>query len=175
MSDDLHHGRRETPTERQDRLWADLLQELRVMQTGAQLMAGFLLTLPFQSRFWDLTDNQRHLYLFLVTIAILTTALVMTAVAVHQRLSGRHLKHRVVATGQWVVRGVVVLISVMLVAISVFIFDLVISATAAWIVGVAVALVLIALLVVVPRVLVNLREPDEDPETEARDARTVTD
>lgn len=41
-------GRDETPAEQQDRKWVDQLQELRVMQTGVQLIAGFLLTLPFQ-------------------------------------------------------------------------------------------------------------------------------
>ena len=31
-----------------DRNWVELLQELRVLQTGVQILAGFLLTLPFQ-------------------------------------------------------------------------------------------------------------------------------
>jgi hypothetical protein len=38
-------ARHETPTERLDRNWGDLLQELRVVQTGVQLLTGFLLTL----------------------------------------------------------------------------------------------------------------------------------
>ncbi|HEY0891147.1 MAG TPA: DUF6328 family protein [Nocardioides sp.] len=159
--DEFHHGRRETPTERMDRLWGDILQELRVTQTGAQLMAGFLLTLPFQSRFWELSDGQRSLYLVLVGIAVLTTTLVMTAVAVHQRLSGRHLKHRVVATGQAVVRGVVGLIALMLVGITVFIFDIVVSLTAACVAGAVVAVLLVVLLLVVPKVLVRLGDADD--------------
>ena len=40
--------RNETDEEQADRKFADILQELRVMQTGVQLTAGFLLTLPFQ-------------------------------------------------------------------------------------------------------------------------------
>ncbi len=44
-------ARDETPMQRLDRNWADLLQELRVVQTGVQLLTGFLLTLPFQARF----------------------------------------------------------------------------------------------------------------------------
>ncbi len=43
-------ARKETPTQRLDRNWGDLLQELRVVQTGVQLLTGFLLTLPFQAR-----------------------------------------------------------------------------------------------------------------------------
>jgi hypothetical protein len=41
-------GRNETFEERLDRNWMELLQELRVLQTGVQLVAGFLLTLPFR-------------------------------------------------------------------------------------------------------------------------------
>lgn len=43
--------RGETEIERLDRNWNSLLQELRVVQTGVQLLTGFLLTLPFQQRF----------------------------------------------------------------------------------------------------------------------------
>lgn len=34
-------ARSETETERLDRNWASLLQELRVVQTGVQLLTGF--------------------------------------------------------------------------------------------------------------------------------------
>ena len=50
------------------------------MQTGAQLTAGFLLTLPFQEQFEDLDRFQVGLYLALVLLAALTTALVMAPV-----------------------------------------------------------------------------------------------
>lgn len=143
-------GRDETPTERLDRLWADILQELRVMQTGAQLFAGFLLTLPFQSAFRDLDDFGKGLYLTLVALAVVTTALVMTAVATHQRLTGRRVKDRVVAVGQNVVRGVVLLLALILVGITVFVFDTVIDRTVALWAGAIAAVVLTALLAVVP-------------------------
>jgi len=42
--------------QRLDRNCGDLLQELRVVQTGVQLLTGFLLTLPFQARFADLSN-----------------------------------------------------------------------------------------------------------------------
>jgi hypothetical protein len=68
--------RDESEAEREDRRWEDMLQELRVMQTSAQLTAGFLLTLPFQQSFSKLSDNQERFYLFLVMLAALVTALV---------------------------------------------------------------------------------------------------
>ena len=78
---------------------ADMLQELRVMQTSAQLTAGFLLTLPFQQAFANLSTNQERFYLFLVMLAALVTALVLAPVAIHRRLSGQQVKHRVVSAG----------------------------------------------------------------------------
>ena len=52
-------GRNETDAERDDRNWNELLQELRVTQTGVQLLTGLLLTLPFQQRFSLLDDSRR--------------------------------------------------------------------------------------------------------------------
>ena len=158
-----HPDRRETATERQDRLWADLLQELRVTQTGAQLLAGFLLTLPVQPAFAELTVWQKTLYLVLVVLAVLTTAMILTAIAVHQRLSGRHLKARVVAAGRITVKSVVGTLALVLVGISVFVFDLVVSTEVALGVGAAVSLLLVLLLIVVPHLLVRTRpEPGEE-------------
>lgn len=56
-------ARSETPTMRLDRNWDDLLQELRVAQTGVQLLTGLLLTVPFRSRFLDLVPQQLAVYL----------------------------------------------------------------------------------------------------------------
>lgn len=148
-------GRQETPEERLDRLWDDLLQEFRVMQTGAQLTAGFLLTLPFQQRFGHLDGFQRGLFLGLVVIALVTTALVMTAIAVHQRLSGRHLKERVVATGRALMKAILTTLSLLIVGISILMFDMVLERWIAGLVGVLVGMLLVGLLVVLPRTIMT--------------------
>lgn len=158
MSEDKPHlvdGRNETPEERLDRLWDDLLQELRVMQTGAQLTAGFLLTLPFQQRFAGLDHAQRGLFLGLVVLALLTTALIMTAIAVHQRLSGRHIKERVVATGRRLMSGILTTLSLLIIGISVLMFDLVVDRWVALTVGVLFGVVLAGLLLVLPRAVLS--------------------
>ena len=46
----------------------DLIQELRVLQTGVQFLTGFLLTLPFQQKFAQLSDAQVRLYLGIVAV-----------------------------------------------------------------------------------------------------------
>src|SRR5215217_6180305 len=68
---DLTDGRNESLNERMDRNWNELLQELRVTQTGTQIFTGFLLTIAFQSRFNELTTFQVRIYLILVTAAML--------------------------------------------------------------------------------------------------------
>jgi len=152
--------RHETTAERMDRLFGDLLQELRVMQTGAQLTSGFLLTLPFQSRFGELSTLDKYVYLALVALSLATTALVMSAVAVHQRLSGRHVKDRVVAIGRRLLSGVLVCLALLVAGIGFFVFDMVTDLPAAIAAAAALAALLIGLLVVLPRMLLT-RKPDE--------------
>ncbi|QYF73171.1 DUF6328 family protein [Cryobacterium sp. PAMC25264] len=48
--DAAHDGRDETVTERLDRNWNELLQEVRVIQAGSQILTGFLLAAVFQLR-----------------------------------------------------------------------------------------------------------------------------
>ncbi|GAB3770465.1 SNF family Na+-dependent transporter [Nocardioides ginsengisegetis] len=155
MSDDQGDAE-ETDKERLDRKWEELLQELRVMQTGAQLTAGFLLTLPFQQKFATLDDFQRTLYLFLVAVAALTTATVMGPVAVHRRLSGEHVKERVVVTAHRLVHVVLLGVSTLIAGMALLIFDVVVDR---W-VAVAVAGALLAYLVTV-LVLLPARLSDE--------------
>jgi len=88
--------RGESEAEREDRKYDDLLQELRVIQTSAQLTAGFLLTLPFQQRFADLSTAQERFYLVLVVLAALVTAAVLGPVAMHRQLSGLKAKGQLV-------------------------------------------------------------------------------
>jgi hypothetical protein len=151
-------GRHETPAERADRKFGDLLQELRVMQTGAQLIAGFLLTLPFQPSFADLDDFQRDFYLVLVVLAGLTTALVMTPVAIHRKLSGRHVKGRLVQAAGTIMTGALGAVSLLVIGIIMFIFDVVVDRTWAIVVGGGTAVVLAGLLVLIPFRLVGPRD-----------------
>jgi hypothetical protein len=150
MPDEGRRGRDETDEERLDRKWNDLLQELRVMQTGAQLTAGFLLTLPFQETFSDLDSFQRALYLALVVLAALTTALVIAPVAVHRRLSGRHIKERLVTTAHRLVAAGLASIALLVAGMVLLIFDVVVDRTAALVACGAVAVVLAGLLVALP-------------------------
>ena len=74
--------------QRRDRNWADLLRELRVIQTGVQLLTGFLLTLPFQSRFEQLTHFQQVVHLVTLSAAVISTGFLIAPVSLHRFLFG---------------------------------------------------------------------------------------
>jgi hypothetical protein len=71
---------------RLDRNWDEMLQELRVAQTGVQILTGFLLTVPFSNRFEDLSQDQVRIYLTVLCGAVLTTSFVIAPVAFHRIL-----------------------------------------------------------------------------------------
>jgi Family of unknown function (DUF6328) len=82
--------RDETELERLDRNWNSLLQELRVVQTGVQLLTGFLLTLPFQQRFDVLSQQIQVVYLVTVACSVGATVLLIAPVGIHRLLFRRH-------------------------------------------------------------------------------------
>jgi hypothetical protein len=88
----------ESEAQRDDRNFIELLNELRVVGIGVQVLFGFLLALPFTTRFSRLDAAQRGVYLATVTLAALSTALLVAPVAYHRLLFRRHEKERVVRT-----------------------------------------------------------------------------
>ena len=88
----------ETEAQRDDRNFIELLNELRVVGIGVQVLFGFLLSLPFTNRFSRLDTAQRGVYLATVTLAALSTALLVAPVAYHRLLFRRHEKESVVKT-----------------------------------------------------------------------------
>src|SRR6266700_4045123 len=81
--------RDESQAERDDRNLAELLQELRVVSLGVQVLFGFLLSLPFTMRFERLSDHQRDLYLTSVVLSAVAATLLLSPVAYH-RVVFRH-------------------------------------------------------------------------------------
>jgi hypothetical protein len=148
---DTDDDRDESESERLDRNWDELLQELRITQTGLQLLSGFLLTLPFTQVFPTLDDGQQWLYLALVVIAGIAVGVNMTPIMLHRRVFGAHRKDRVVAVGHVMIQVVMAGVALLIVGMSVLIFSVVISWTAGFVAGAALAVVLGVLLGVVPR------------------------
>ncbi|MEW5808109.1 MAG: DUF6328 family protein [Actinomycetota bacterium] len=135
--------RHETEIERLDRNWASLLQELRVVQTGVQLLTGFLLTLPFQQRFTVLGDKMQMVYLATVSASVLSTALLIAPVGMHRVLFRRHRLDTLVTAAHRCAYAGLLLLGVAVTGMTIIIFDTVAGLTAAVIAGVA-ALLLFA-------------------------------
>ncbi|MEU9167983.1 DUF6328 family protein [Streptomyces sp. NPDC048420] len=89
-------ARNETPLERADRNFGELLQELRVTQTGVQILFAFLLTLAFTQRFPSLDTFQRATYVITLLLAVVAAALFTAPAALHRSLFQRGAKARIV-------------------------------------------------------------------------------
>jgi hypothetical protein len=148
MADD---ARDETPQERADRNWNDLLQELRVSQTGVQVLAGFLVTLPFQSRFGELDSFQRGWYVGLLALAFATVAVMLSPVAIHRRVFQDDAKPELVQAGHRLTSVALGMIAVLMGGIFVLVVDMVFDRAAAAAGAVGAAVVLAGLLLVLPK------------------------
>ena len=77
-------GRDETEIERLDRNLSELLQELRVALPGVQVLFAFLLTIPFNQRFVELTETQKDIYLVTFLATTVSAALLIAPTAYHR-------------------------------------------------------------------------------------------
>jgi Family of unknown function (DUF6328) len=139
------YERDESQSERLDRNWAELLQELRVVQTGVQLLTGFLLTLPFQQRFPMLSHTQHTLYLVVVMLSALATALLIAPVALHRLLFRQHARREQVSLAHWMALAGSAMLGLALCGVVTLIFDVVIGLAAGIVLG-AVTLTIVGLL-----------------------------
>jgi hypothetical protein len=89
-------ARPESVAQRDDRNLGELVQELRVVGLGVQVLFGFLLSLPFTMRFTKLSGAQRDLYVASLVLAAVATALLIGPVAYHRLVFRRGMKERLV-------------------------------------------------------------------------------
>lgn len=64
--------------------YQELIDELRVILPGVQVLFAFLITAPFSGRFGDLTDAQRVLYAVSLVTSTLALIVLLTPVAYHR-------------------------------------------------------------------------------------------
>ncbi|MFI8905475.1 DUF6328 family protein [Streptomyces albidoflavus] len=129
-------GRTETREERADRQWSELLQELRVAQTGVQVLFAFLLAVAFQPRFEDLGSTDRTIYVVTVVLAAATAAALIGPVSYHRLLTGRRLKPQtVVWASRLTVLGLLLLLCTMCAALLLVLRFALHNATAFWLVA----------------------------------------
>jgi putative flippase GtrA len=145
-------GRNETDSQRLDRNYGELLQELRVAQVGVQILFASLLTVVFTDRFTTISTSQRVTYVITLLAAAAATALLVGPVAFH-RIVFRHsqkddlvrVSHRMALVG-------LAALSVALVGVVLFILEEVLGQRPAIWFGAGVAAVYVLLWLVIPLV-----------------------
>ena len=123
------YTRDETEAQKLDRNWNELLQELRVSQTGVQVLTGFLLTLPLQPAFARITTLERNLYVAAISLSILATGLLVAPVSMHRVLFRKRRKESLVEVGNWVAKGGLVALALASATVAAFVFSLVFTET----------------------------------------------
>ena len=125
----------ESEAERLTRNLNELLQELRVTQTGIQILTGFLLTLPFSQRFKDLDATQRGAFLAILAGSVVTTGLVTSPVAFHRVLFRHGQRPWLVQAANRAARAGLTFLALTTSGVVWLVFDLVTTRTLAWVAG----------------------------------------
>ena len=142
--------RNETHAEKLDRNWNELLQELRVTQTGVQILSGFLLTLPFQSRFPELTRDQIVLYLITTGLSVVATGLLVAPVSAHRLLFRQREKDALVSEGNALAQAGLAVLGLTVVATLALIFSVVLDTRAAVVAGASALVFFVVIWLVLP-------------------------
>ncbi|MFE2163975.1 DUF6328 family protein [Streptomyces sp. NPDC059447] len=129
-------GRDESPEERADRQWQELIQEIRVAQTGVQILLGFLLTVAFTPHFQGLPQADKTIYVVTVVLGSLATGALIGPVAFHRIVSGRRIKPEAVV---WAARltftGIVLLLATLTSALFLVLRVTIHNGLVPWLVG----------------------------------------
>ncbi|MFD4240265.1 DUF6328 family protein [Streptomyces sp. NPDC058525] len=129
-------GRDESADERADRQWQELIQEIRVAQTGVQILFGFLLTVAFTPAFQGLAQTDKSIYIVTVVLGSLATGALIGPVAFHRIVSGHRIKPEAVA---WAARltftGLVLLLATCTTALFLVLRVATHNAVVPWLVG----------------------------------------
>ena len=145
------------------RNWDELLQEIRVTQTGVQILTGFLLTVPFSNRFGELTAFQKDVYLAVLAGSVLTTGLVVAPVAMHRVLFRQRRRELLVEWGNRFAMSGLALLALTVSGVVLLVVDVVVGTTAGWVASGALLLVLTVLWAVLPRVVDHVDDRPRNP------------
>ena len=120
-------ARGETPMQRADRAYGEILQEVRVAQTGVQILFAFLLALAFQARFPAITSFQRGVYVVTLMLCAAAAALLIAPASFHRVVYRRRLKHHLVRIASRLALFGLVLLLLALISALLLILDVVIG------------------------------------------------
>lgn len=142
----------ESVKDRLDRNWIELLQELRVTQTGVQILTGFLLTIPFSEGYDMLTGSQKAIYLCVLSGSVVSTALFVGPVAFHRALFRRGERPWLVSAANSLALAGLATLGLTICGVVWLAFDVVAGSAASTIASIACAIFFLTLWAAIPYV-----------------------
>ncbi|MCW3816763.1 DUF6328 family protein [Micromonospora sp. DR5-3] len=155
---------KETEKQRWQRNFADLLQELRVAQTGVQILFAFLLTLPFSNGFTRTTGFQKHVYIVSLLAAAAATAMIISPVAFHRALFRQGRKPELVRYAHLMATGGLAFMLISMVSAVLLITDFVLSRPVALVLSALTAVWFLVFWLILPFARRNWGDGDIDDE-----------
>ncbi|MFF0297927.1 DUF6328 family protein [Kitasatospora sp. NPDC004614] len=150
----------ENPQARADRRLVEMLQELRVLQTGVQIVFAFLLGVAFTPRFAELDDVRQDLYVVVLLLSVVAAAVLATPVALHRGLAHHPDRRRIVKVSARIAQVGLVLLAMALSGAVLLVLAVVLGFPAAVPITAVIALVFAGLWFFLPW-LVRRGVPDE--------------
>jgi hypothetical protein len=143
-------GRDETELERADRNLTDLLGELRVALPGVQVLFAFLLSVPFTTRFHEVTSFQKQVYLATLLCSAVASALLIAPSAHHRVQFRQQDKSHIVVVGNRFALGGLVALALAMTGVVLLVCDVLFSPATTVIATAATAIMFAALWFAVP-------------------------
>jgi Family of unknown function (DUF6328) len=166
---ELPKMRNETEKHRWDRNFSDLLQELRVAQTGIQILFAFLLTLPFSNGFPKTTAFQKDVYVVALLSAAGAAAMLIAPVAFHRALFRQGRKPELVRYAHRMATGGLAFMLIAVISSILLITDYLTNLWVATVLTAVAAAWFLAFWVFVPWVRHHWIDEDAEEEDEAAD------
>jgi hypothetical protein len=148
--------------EKLDRHWNELLQELRLAQTGTQILFAFLLGIAFQNQFHTADDFTHDIYACTLIASALAVALFLAPVAFHRLLYRQHLRDRLVISADRLTRAGLTCLVIAICGGVLIALDVVLSRTLALVLVGFVLLWFIAFWLAIPAYVRRIRRSDQD-------------
>jgi preprotein translocase subunit Sss1 len=140
----------ERESERNSRRLLELLQEVRVATAGVQILFGFLLAVPFQQGFEQISSFQRHIYLVVLVCTALSSALLIAPTAVHRLLFRRGHKPQIIEYANQMVIWGLILLAVAMIGVVLLLTHVIFGPDAAIAVTIPIAAVFVGTWFVIP-------------------------
>jgi predicted membrane channel-forming protein YqfA (hemolysin III family) len=140
----------ETKSERLDRELIELLNEIRVLLPGVQVLFAFLLTAPFATGFEKVTEFQRDLYAGCLLTALAATACLVAPTTYHRVQWRQHDKDKLLRVANGLILAGSALLAISMTASVLLVGDYLFDRTAAILATLASAVLFLGLWYALP-------------------------